>query len=241
MSSHTNNIQPATPSALSRSQRAASLLFLLFFSLGGCCLAVSRERLAVACSAEGTGPTPKFCVVTPNVLWAGGRPDRNDASWLIEQGIKTVVDLELLHNDKAVFANAMVDPSKTYSLAYYQVRDWEPLPMIAPSLEDDRVVQVLAITTREPAPVFLHCRCGMKRAALMVAAHRVVIEGRSAESAIHEMSRYGGAWSGPDSRYILSLSKRREEMQRRVAEWVVKLKRDADITCKGGRCTVVSP
>jgi protein tyrosine phosphatase (PTP) superfamily phosphohydrolase (DUF442 family) len=192
----------------------------------------------VACSAEGRASIPKFCIATPDVLWAGGRPDTNDASWLIQQGIKTVVDLELLHNDKAAFGNATVDPSKTYTLGYFQVRDWEPLPMVAPSVEDDRVAQVLAITTREPAPVFVHCRCGMKRTALMVAAHRVVIEGRTAESAIHEMTRYGGAWSGPDTRYILSLSKRREEMQRRVAEWVVKLKRDALVTCTNGRCAV---
>lgn len=217
---------------------ACALLFA--FSLCGCCSAVSRERVAVACAGSPGTLIPKFCIATPDVLWAGGRPDKNDAGWLIQQGIRTVVDLEIFHDDKSAFAHATVADSKTYNVRYFHVLDWEPLPMIAPSVEDDRVAKVLAITSKEPPPVFIHCRCGMKRTAVMVAAHRVVIEGVSAEDAIHEMSRYGlrGAWSGPDTRYILALSKRREEMRRRIAEWVPKLKPDAEVTCTDGRCSV---
>jgi hypothetical protein len=65
-----------------------------------------------------------------------------------------------------------------------------------------------------------------------------VIEGVSAESAIRDLSRYGGAWSGPDTRYILALSKRRDEMRRRIAELAPKLKPDALVTCTDGRCSV---
>jgi len=223
-------------SVTDRCMLAFALLAAL--SLSGCCSSVSRERVAIACAGSPGPQIPKFCIATPDVLWAGGRPDKNDAAWLVEQGIRTVVDLEIFHGDTSAFAHAEVHDSKTHTLHYFHVLDWEPLPMIAPSVEDDRVAKVLAITTQEAAPIFVHCRCGMKRTALMVAAHRVVIEGLSAESAIHEMTRYGGAWSGPDSRYILSLSKRREEMRRRVAEWVPKLKPDAQITCAEGRCSV---
>src|SRR5258707_10226370 len=185
------------------------LAFAFLIALGGCCSSVSRERVAVACAGSPGPAIPKFCIATPNVLWAGGRPDKNDAAWLVEQGIPTVVDLEILHDDKSAFAHAEIADSKTHTLHYFRLLDWEPLPLIYPSLEDDRVAKVLAITTQEAAPIFVHCRCGMKRTALMVAAHRVVIEGVSPESAIHEMARYGGAWARPDSRYILSLSKRR--------------------------------
>lgn len=217
--------------------RLASVL-LVVLSLCGCCSAISRERVAVLC-ADNPGPKiPKFCVATQNLLWAGGRPDKNDTAWLMQQGIRTIVDLEIFHDDRSVLAHATLGDSKTYNVRYFHVLDWEPLPMIAPSIEDTRVAKVLAITTAEPAPVFIHCRCGMKRAALMVAAHRVVIEGVSADSAIHEMARHGGAWSGPDSRYILGLSKRREEMRRRIAEWVPRLKPDAEVTCTDGRCSV---
>jgi hypothetical protein len=133
---------------------ACALLFVL--SLCGCCSAVSRERIATACSDNPATLIPKFCIATPNVLWAGGRPDKNDAAWLIQQGIRTVVDLEILHGDKSAFAHATVADSKTYNVRYFKVLDWEPLPMIAPSMEDDRVAKVLAITTKEPAPVFVH-------------------------------------------------------------------------------------
>ncbi len=156
----------------------------------------------------------------------------------MQQGIRTVVNLELFHDDRSAFAHATPADSKTYDVRYFHVPDWEPLPMIAPSVEDNRVARVLAITTNEPAPVFLHCRCGMKRATLMVAAHRVVIEGVSAESAIHEMTRYGGAWSGPDSRYIAGLAKRRDEMRRRIADLAPRIEPDAVITCAEGRCSV---
>lgn len=213
---------------------ASLLLFVL--SLCGCCSSVSRERAAVACAGSPGPAIPRFCVATPDILWAGARPDENDASWLIQQGIRTVVDLELLHNDRPVFARTTVPASKNYQLDYFRVRDWEPLPMVAPSLEDERVTRVLAIATKEPGPLFVHCRCGMKRASLMVAAYRVVVEGVSAEKAIHEMVRYGGAWSGPDTRYILSLAKRRDEMRKRVAAY--EPIRDAQVVCTDGHCTV---
>ena len=217
---------------------ALASLLLALLSLGGCCSAVSRQRVAVACSSDTGARIPKFCVATPDKLWAGGRPDKNDVGWLLQQGIRTIVNLELLHDDKSALAHATVADSKNYKAGYFRVRDWEPLPMIAPSLEDDRVARLLAIVTEAPAPVFVHCRCGMKRTALMVAAYRVLIEGVSAESAIHELSRYGGAWSAPDSKYILTLSRRGDEMRRRVAEWVPKVKSDAQVVCADGRCSV---
>ena len=191
--------------------------------------------------ADSPGPKlPEFCIAAPRI-WAGGRPDENDLEWLMQHGIKTIVDLEVLHDDRRTFARLRVDDSYTYNIHYFHVLDWEPLPMIAPSVEDTRVAKILAITASEPAPILIHCRCGMKRTALMVAAHRVVIEGVSPESAIKEMSRYGKAWSGPDSRYIRALSERRQEMQRRIAEWKPELKPDAEIHCAEGRCSVSEP
>jgi protein tyrosine phosphatase (PTP) superfamily phosphohydrolase (DUF442 family) len=215
---------------------AAALLVV--FSLCGCCSGVSRERLAVSCSGSPGPLIPKFCIATPDVLWAGGRPDKNDVTWLMQQGIRTIVDLELVHDDRPALARATVAGSETRELRYFHVLDWEPLPMIAPSIQDDRVAKVLAIITTQPAPVFIHCRCGMKRADVMVAAYRVVIEGASAESAIRDLTRYGGAWTGPDKRYILDLSQHREAIRRRMAEWVPRLRPNALVTCSSGQCSV---
>lgn len=207
----------------------------------GCCMAVLRQRTAGLCAANLVdGRVPKFCVAKPDVLWAGGRPDRNDAGWLMEQGIRTVVDLEIFHQDRNAFAHARLHSPNAYQVRYFHVLDWEPLPLIAPSIEDSRVARVLAIVSAEPKPVFIHCRCGMKRAALIVAAYEVLFEGVTPESAIHQMNRYGPAWSGPDSRYIIRLSKHREEMKRRIAELVPTLEPEAVVTCSNERCSVTS-
>ena len=47
-----------------------------------------------------------FCVVTPNVLWRGARPDKDGAAWLIQHGVRTIVNLELIHDDKSVLGQA---------------------------------------------------------------------------------------------------------------------------------------
>jgi protein tyrosine phosphatase (PTP) superfamily phosphohydrolase (DUF442 family) len=223
--------------ALSAARNTSALVAL--FWLSGCCSAVSTQRIAAPCTSN-TGPAiPKFCIATPDVLWGGGRPDKDDAAWLIQQGIRTIVDLELTHDDRSALAHATLADTNTYTVDYFRVHDWEPLPMIAPSIEDDRVAHFLAIVSRAPAPVYAHCRCGMKRTAVMIAAYRVIVEGVTGEKAIAGMSRYGGPWSGPDSRYILSLARRRDEMRRRVAEWIPKLERDARIVCTGGKCSIL--
>ncbi len=73
----------------------------------------------------------------------------------------------------------------------------------------------------------------------MVAAYRVLIEGVSNEDAIEEMSRYKGLWLKADEIYIRGLSpKRREEIQRKIMEWIPKLKMDSQVVCTNGTCVV---
>jgi protein tyrosine phosphatase (PTP) superfamily phosphohydrolase (DUF442 family) len=211
---------------------------LLSFAMCSCCSTVSTQRVAGACT-DNNGPViAKFCVVTPNVLWCGARPDKEDAGWLIQQGIRTIVNLELIHDDRSALSHATVEGARNYEVGYFRVRDWEPLPMLAPSVADDHVAHFLAIVSQQPAPVFVHCRCGMKRTAVMVAAYRVIIEGVSAESAMDQMWRYRGPWSKADANYIRSLSKRRDEMRQKVVEWIPKVKMDARVVCAEGTCAV---
>jgi len=225
--------------SLSAARRCLLAFAALFaFSLCGCCAAVSTQRVATSCTTNPGAAIPKFCIATPNLLWGGGRPNKDDAGWLIEHGIRTIINLEIVHDDRSALSQATVPPDKHYEVDYFRVRDWEPMPMIAPSIEDDRVAEFLAVVSQAPTPILAHCRCGMKRTAVMIAAYRVVVEGVSADKAIAEMWRYGGAWSKPDSKYIRAMSGRRDEMRRRIAEWVPKLKRDALVVCADGRCSV---
>jgi hypothetical protein len=73
----------------------------------------------------------------------------------------------------------------------------------------------------------------------MVAAYRVLIEGVSDEEAIEEMRPYQGLWFKADEKYIRGLlPKRREEIRRKVMEWIPKLKMDAQVVCTNGACAV---
>ena len=35
-----------------------------------------------------------------DVLWRGARPDAAGAAWLVAQGVRTIINLELLHGDQ---------------------------------------------------------------------------------------------------------------------------------------------
>jgi hypothetical protein len=73
----------------------------------------------------------------------------------------------------------------------------------------------------------------------MVAAYRIIVEGVSADEAIEEMRRYQGIWIAADSGYVRGLSpERREEIRRKVTEWIPKLERDSRIVCENGKCDV---
>jgi len=220
--------------------RSCNLTFTLLLLFSMCsCAAASKQGVAGACSNNLGSVIKNFCVVTPNVLWRGAKPDKNDAAWLIQQGVRTIVNLELILDDKRSFSQASVDDAHNYEVGYFRVHDWEPLRILAPSAVDDHVAHFLAIVSQQPKPVYVHCRYGENRTGVMVAAYRVLIEGISNEEAIEEMSRYKALWLKADEIYIQGLSpKRREEIRGKIMEWIPKLKMDAHIVCTNGTCTV---
>lgn len=203
-----------------------------------CCATVSTQSVPGACSNNLDSAIQNFCVVSPNVLWRGGRPDKDDATWLIQQGVRTIVNLELILDGRRAFDQATIADANNYDVGYFRIHDWEPLTVLAPSVEDDHIAHFLAIISQQPKPVYVHCRCGTKRTSVMVAAYRVLIEGVSDEDAIEEMRSYEGPWLKADAKYIRELSKRREEIRHKVMEWISKLKMDAHVVCTNGICTV---
>ncbi|MHB8091514.1 MAG: protein tyrosine phosphatase family protein [Syntrophales bacterium] len=217
-----------------------SLIFTILFVFSMCgCDADSAQRVAGACPNKLGSPIQNFCVVTPNVLWRGARPDKDDASWLIQQGVRTIVNLELILDDKRAFGQAAIAEMKNCEVGYFRIHDWEPLPLLAPALEDDNVAHFLAIVSRQPKPVYVHCRSGMNRAGVMIAAYRVLVEGVSVEAAIEEMKIYRGLWFEANARYIRGVSPlRREEIRRMVITWAPRLKMNAKFICTKGICTV---
>lgn len=213
-------------------------MLLSMISMGSYAFA-SGQSVARACSDNLGSPIKNFCVVTPDVLWRGARPDKDGAAWLIQQGVRTIVNLELLLDDKSALGQATILDGNKYEVGYFRIHDWEPLPILAPSVVDDHVAHFLAIVSQQPKPIFVHCHSGKNRTGVMVAAYRVFIEGVNDAEAIEEMKRYQGQWFEADATYIRELSaQRREEIRRKVVEWIPKLKMDARVVCENGACTV---
>ena len=216
-----------------------SAFSLLFALLTGGFPFSSMAAAPSGCANDLGSPIPNFCVVTPDVLWRGAKPAQDGAAWLMQRGVRTIVNLELLHDDRRVFGEARPASAARHEAGYFRISDWEPNAVIAPALLDRHVAHFLAVVDKQPKPVYVHCRSGQNRTGVMVAAYRVIVEGLSRDAAIAEMRRYQGIWFKADSAYIRSLSsERRDEIRRRAAALRPKLERDSRIVCENGKCKV---
>lgn len=204
--------------------------------LNGC--ASADKKAPDSCTSTLDSPIVRFCQVTEDVLWRGGKPDKVGAAWLIEHGVKTIVNLELLHDDLPIIAQASIKTAKTFKVGYFRVKDWEPLPVLAPSVEDEHVVHFLAIASQaENQPVYVHCRSGQNRTGIMVAAFRLIVEGRQDTGAvIEEMRDYQGFFSDVDAEYLRGLALRRSVILHKVKEKISRLENPTRIICQDGKC-----
>src|SRR2546427_13248520 len=66
----------------------------------------SMPAASTGCANDLGSPIPNFCVVTPDVLWRGAKPAQDGAAWLIQHRVRTIVNLELLHDDRRAFGVA---------------------------------------------------------------------------------------------------------------------------------------
>jgi len=192
---------------------------------------------ATACDYPLNEQIKNSCRVT-ETLWRGGKPNKIGAEILVEQGVKTIVNLETLHDDRATFEEAKPDNIIPATIGYFRVRDWEPLVVVAPHEVDEHVAHFIAITRTQPAPVYVHCRSGENRTGIMVAAYRV-FNGMAIEDAIAEMERYNGLWFKWGARYIRTLTpERRAELEPEIAAWSKRLQSNAQIECAMRSCTL---
>lgn len=214
------------------------LFVLLAFSMQGCAY-TPQQNVANPCPDNLNAPIKVFCVVTPNTLWRGSKPDQDGATWLIQQGVATIVNLELIHDDIKVLGRATPEGDHVFQVGYFRVRDWEPLKLATPRIVDDHIAHFLAIVDQQPKPIYVHCRYGQDRTGAMIAVYRILMEGVSEEDAIGELRRNRGNWIEVDEQYIRSLTPHHlEEIRQKMAGWIPKLKMDASVVCSKRSCAI---
>lgn len=207
------------------------------FVLSGCA-PLSTPNASASCSNRLGSPIANFCEVKPNVLWRGSKPDKDGAAWLIDHGIRTIVNLEWVHDDLSTIRQTTLSNASTRQIEYFRVKDWEPLPSAAPAVEDEHVVHFLAIASQQAhQPVYVHCRSGQNRTGVMVAAYKIIIDGETnIDMVIEEMRSYHGIWADLDSQYIRELSYRRDKIFQRVKAKLSTVEKGIQIVCEKGKC-----
>ena len=202
------------------------------------CVYISRHTLSGACLSDMGSPIRNFCVVAPQILWRGERPTKQDAKWLLEQRVGTVISLQL--EDQRAFEQVALSPAYSHSVAFYKVSGFSPLQLLSPTRLDEHLAVFIAIVKASPKPVYVHCRAGVDRTGILSAAYRVLIDGATSSEAVAEMGRYHSPWQFLDARYIRGLSEtRRETILREAAAWQSRIEPTARIDCANGRCIYV--
>ena len=111
-------------------------------------------------------------------LYRGAQPSSEGMKQLEKLGIKTVVNLRLVHSDR--------DEIENTGLSY------EHIPMATWNTQNEDVVRFLKIITdSNNTPVFVHCQYGADRTGTMCAIYRITVKGWNKNEAIEEMTEGG--------------------------------------------------
>jgi protein-tyrosine phosphatase len=177
------------------------------------------------------------CIVTPKALWRGGHINALGAQALVDLGVKTVVNLQFLHDDLDEFETTHSAVSN--QIEYFRIQAWEPFVVIAPQRLDAHIAEFIAIVKTQPLPVYVHCRSGQNRTGVMVAAYRVLIENWAIEAAVAEMGHFQGVWFKLYAETIRSLvGEHRARIERLARQFEGTAKREAMLQLSPTGCSV---
>jgi protein tyrosine/serine phosphatase len=121
-------------------------------------------------------------------LYRGGQPSKEGLKELLSWRIKTIINLE-----SEWFQREPDVVRQEHQFAIRNNIQFNHIPMhpfLSPKKQD---IQAVLVIMRNPAnhPIFIHCRRGVDRTGLVIAAYRIQYQGWKAERAYEEMKRYG--------------------------------------------------
>src|SRR5215472_18233745 len=213
-------------------------IFAALLSLVSGCVYMSRHTPEGACETARDSPVRNFCVVDPGTLWRGENPTTADVEWLLEQGVQSVLSIQL--DARPAFERAALRPEAVRSVSYFRVKGFDPLQMLSRSRDDRVVALFIAVVEEAPKPLYVHCRAGVDRVGVLVASYRIIVQGVSREDAVAEMARFQSPWLPLERRYLLGLSEARQrEILRDVEDWKTRLKPFGRFDCQRGLCHFV--
>lgn len=201
------------------------------------------NAIAANCDNPLDAAIKNSCIVNES-LWRGAKPNPVAAASLVEHGVKTIVNLELLHDDLGAFgafdkSDVKVNNPVTQSIQYFRIRDWEPIVAVSHRTVDKHVAEFIAITRSAPSPIYVHCRSGRNRTGVMVAAYKV-FNGTPIEEAVADMKRFNGEWFKHDAKYIRTLTPARLlALEKKITVAQSKLEKEADISCIDAVCKIL--
>lgn len=138
-------------------------------------LFVALSVVAAVITFAGEGENPRnFHEVDPvNGIYRSAQPDHEEFAALEKRGFRSVLNLRNFHSDRG-------------RLNGLKIREFA-VPCNAGSMTEEHVYEALRIIRDEPKSLLIHCWHGSDRTGTVVAAYRIVFNGRDVESAIAEM------------------------------------------------------
>lgn len=214
------------------------LAVLVLSSLAASSQAQSQPGL---CEPGLSPAIARSCVVKPEVLWRGAKPDSLGAAALLELGVASVVNLELLNDDIPSFLAATPKLNENRTINYFRLREWEPNVVIAPARLEQSIAQFIAILRSQAKPVYVHCRSGQNRTGVMVAAYRIIEQGLPVEQALQEMAGFEGIWYQQNAAFLRKLAHMpRQQLEQKIAFEMRKLESWKKLQCGQQGCQLLS-
>jgi protein tyrosine/serine phosphatase len=115
-------------------------------------------------------------------------------------GIKTFVNMEWEKSDEDLLLPWFKD------VRMARVKDFEPLPWLAPALALQHVIQACAEIIIGPQPVLVHCSKGENRTGGVIAGHRLFTLHEPLDTVMEDFLHFRGFWAPFDTHFIRGMA-----------------------------------